>query len=126
MKKYNITVNGKVYEVDVEEISVDGAVATPAPSVAQQAAAPAPAPAPAAKAPVAAGSGEPVNAPMPGKILKINKKANDSVNKGDVVIILEAMKMENEIKANKDGVISSVAVSEGQTVDTGQAMLYID
>jgi biotin carboxyl carrier protein len=115
VRKFMINVNGKSYEVEVEEIK-DGVSAAPvapvapaAPRAAAPAAAPAPKPAPAAApaaAPVPAGAST-VTAPMPGTILSINVKAGDAVKKGQVLCILEAMKMENEIMAGADGCISS-------------------
>ena len=131
MKKFNITVNGTAYEVEVEEVKAGGSapVARPAAPVA---AAPAPAPAPAAApapapaAPAAAGAGETaVEAPMPGKVIKVVAAAGTAVKSGDVVIILEAMKMQNEICAPCDGTVKAVNVSAGQTVTAGQAMAII-
>ena len=126
MKKYTITVNGTAYEVEVEEMG--GAVSAPkaAPKAAPApAAAPAPkaAPAPAAK-PVAAGAAT-VSAPMPGKVLEVKCKAGDAVKAGDVLLILEAMKMQNEIMAPADGTVSDVRVSAGQTVSTGDVMIVM-
>ena len=122
MKKYTITVNGTAYEVEVEDMGGAAAPkAAPAP-----AAAPAPkaaAPAPAAK-PVAAGSAT-ISAPMPGKVLEVKVKAGDAVKSGDVLMILEAMKMQNEIMAPADGTISDVRVSAGQTVGTGDVMIVM-
>ena len=131
MKKFNITVNGSAYEVEVEEVG--GAVsaapkaAAPAPKAAPApAAAPAPkaAPAPAAAAPVAAGATA-INAPMPGKVLSVAVKVGDAVKSGDVLMILEAMKMQNEIMAPTDGTISEVRVSAGQNVNTGDPMIVM-
>ena len=123
MKKYTITVNGTAYEVEVEEM---GGVAAPkaaapkaAPAAAPAAApkaAPAAAPAPAAK-PVAAGAAT-ISAPMPGKVMEVKVKVGDAVKAGDVLMILEAMKMQNEIMAPADGTISDVRISAGQTVGT--------
>ena len=132
MKKFNITVNGTAYEVEVEEVKAGGSapVARPAAPVAAApapapAAAPAPAPAPAAPA-AAAGAGETaVEAPMPGKVIKVVAAAGTAVKSGDVVIILEAMKMQNEICAPCDGTVKAVNVSAGQTVTAGQAMAII-
>ena len=129
MKKYTITVNGTAYEVDVEEMG--GAAAT-APKAAAPKAAPVPAAAPAPKAaapapaakPVAAGSAT-ISAPMPGKVLEVKVKAGDAVKSGDVLMILEAMKMQNEIMAPADGTISDVRVSAGQTVGTGDVMIVM-
>ncbi len=109
-KTYHITLNGKVFEVQVEEVA---AGATP----------PKPAPAPAAPAP--SGNGEAVTAPMPGTILNIAVTAGQQVKKGDVVAILEAMKMENEIVAPVDGTIGSISASKGQSVDLGAVILEI-
>lgn len=130
MKKYTITVNGTAYEVEVEEAgsvaSAPKAVApkaAPAPAPAPKAA-PAPAPAPKAAAPVAAGATT-VSAPMPGKVLSVNVKVGDAVKSGDVLMILEAMKMQNEIMAPADGTVSDVRVSAGQTVGTGDVMIVM-
>ena len=120
MKKYTITVNGTAYEVEVEDMG--GAAAT-APKAAAPKAAPAAAPAPAAK-PVAAGSAT-ISAPMPGKVLEVKVKAGDAVKAGDVLMILEAMKMQNEIMAPADGTISDVRISAGQTVGTGDVMIVM-
>ena len=130
MRKFMINVNGKSYEVEVEEIK-DGAAVPSAPA-APRAAAPAPKPAaaaapapkPAAAAPVPAGAST-ITSPMPGTILSINVKAGDAVKKGQVLCILEAMKMENEIMAGADGTITSVAVSQGDSVNTGQVLFAL-
>ena len=120
MSKYLITVNGGSYEVTVEEI---GGVA---PVAVAPKAAPAPAAAPAPKAaPVAAGA-ETVAAPMPGNILSVNVAAGQSVKSGDVMLILEAMKMENEILATRDGVVAQVAVTKGATVNTGDTLVVLN
>jgi biotin carboxyl carrier protein len=112
MKKYTITVNGTAYEVEVEDMG--GAVAS-APKAAAPKAAPAPAAAPAPKAaapapaakPVAAGAAT-ISAPMPGKVLEVKVKVGDAVKAGDVIMVLEAMKMQNEIMAPADGTISRI------------------
>ena len=109
MKNLTVTVNGVAYNVTVEE-NTNGAAPVAAP-----AAAPAPA------APAAAGS-VPVNAPMPGTILDIKVKAGAAVKAGDVVMILEAMKMENEISAPQDGTIASIDVRKGDTVNSGDVL----
>ena len=127
MKAYTITVNGTAYEVEVEEKG--GAVAAAPRAAAPRAAAPAPAPkaapapAPAAK-PVAAGAAT-VTAPMPGKVLEVKVKAGDAVKSGQVLLILEAMKMQNEIMAPADGTIADVRVSAGATVNTGDVMIVM-
>lgn len=130
MKKYTITVNGTAYEVEVEDMG--GAVAS-APKAAAPKAAPAPAAAPAPKAaaapapaakPVAAGAAT-ISAPMPGKVLEVKVKVGDAVKSGDVIMVLEAMKMQNEIMAPADGTISDVRVSAGQTVGTGDVMIVM-
>ena len=124
MKKYTITVNGTAYEVEVEDMG--GAAATAPKAAPAPAAAPAPkaaAPAPAAK-PVAAGAAT-ISAPMPGKVLEVKVKAGDAVKAGDVLMILEAMKMQNEIMAPADGTISDVRISAGQTVGTGDVMIVM-
>jgi len=132
--KYKVTLNGRTYEVEVEAgqaMLVDEyeayapAPAAPAPvAVAPVAAAPAAAPA----APAAAGAlaaGEVVKSPMPGNILKINVTQGQKVEEGQVIIILEAMKMENEIVATKSGTIAQIVVAKGATVDTGAALAVI-
>lgn len=121
MKKYNVTVNGTVYEVTVEE--ADGAVSAP---VAAPAAAPkAPAAAPAAPKAAAPAGGKTVNAPMPGTILKMNVKVGDTVKANDLVCILEAMKMENEIFANEGGVVKAVNAPQGASVNSGDAIITL-
>lgn len=128
MRKFNITVNGKTYEVDVEEIG--GGVANVSPVVTQAApvqAAPAPTPAPApAPAPSASkGSGTPVKAPMPGTIVSVKVNVGDKVTKDSLVVVLEAMKMENEIFAGIDGTVTSVVVSSGASVNSGDVLVTI-
>ncbi len=135
MRKFMINVNGNSYEVEVEEIK-DGVSAAPAVQSAPRAAAAAPAPkaavpAPAAPAaPKAAPAAVPagtstITAPMPGTILSINVKAGDTVKKGHVLCILEAMKMENEIMAGGDITIASVAITQGDSVNTGQVLFTL-
>ena len=129
MKKYTITVNGTAYEVEVEEAGVVASAPKAAPKAAPApAAAPAPkaapAPAPKAAAPVAAGATT-FSAPLPGKVLSVNVKGVDAVKSGDVLLILEAMKMQNEIMAPADGTVSDVRVSAGQTVATGDVMIVL-
>ena len=130
--KYKVTLNGRTYEVEVEAgqamlLSEYEAIA-PAPAAAPVAAAPAaPAAAPAAPAaaPVVVGAGEKVNAPMPGTILKVNVTQGQAVKEGDVLCVLEAMKMENEIMAPKAGTVSQVVVSKGSSVNTGDVLVVI-
>ena len=132
--KYKVTLNGRTYEVEVEAgkamcvAEYEAFVpAAPAPvAAAPVAAAPvaaAPAAAPAAAAPVA---GEAVTAPMPGNILKVAVTAGQAVNEGDLLLVLEAMKMENEIFAPKSGTVAQVLVSKGSTVDTGATMVVLN
>ena len=120
MKRFNVTVNGKAYDVAVEEIT-DGS----APAVAAPVAAPAPAPTPAPAAAPAAGAGESVTAPMPGTILDVKANVGDTVTRGQVIMILEAMKMENEIMSPCDGTVLSVNVTKGATVETGAVLCVI-
>ena len=135
MKKYNVTVNGVTYEVVVEEAgSVASApVAAPAPAPAPAAApvaapapaAPAAAPAPAAK-PASAGAGSiKVTAPMPGTILKMNVKVGDTIKANDLVCILEAMKMENEIFAAEGGTVKSIDAAQGASVNSGDVIITL-
>ena len=130
--KYKVTLNGRTYEVEVEAgkamcvAEYEAFVpAAPAPvAAAPVAAAPAAAPAaPAAAAPVA---GEAVTAPMPGNILKVNVTAGQAVKEGDLLLVLEAMKMENEIFAPCNGTVAQVLVSKGSTVDTGATMVVLN
>lgn len=130
MRKFNITVNGKTYEVVVDEVGGAPAASAPvasAPAVSAPAAAPAPvAAAPAAPAPVAVPTeGTTISAPMPGTILKVNVEKGASVKKGDVLVVLEAMKMENDIQAPVDGTIIAVQTSKGASVDTGAPLVTI-
>ena len=120
MSKYKITINSKEYEMDVE--LMDGSV--PSVKAPVQAAKPAPAAAPKAS-PVNAPAGATVS-PMPGTILKVNVKEGDTVKAGDSVVILEAMKMENDITAPKDGVIKALYVSEKQAVAKGDALFEVE
>ena len=122
MKNYRITVNGVAYDVAVEELGA-GAVPAAAPvAAAPVAAAPAPA------APVASGAAGSVKieSPMPGKILAIKANAGQAVKKGDVVMILEAMKMENEITAPEDGTVASINVAVGDSVESGDTLASLN
>ena len=127
--KYLVTLNGKTYEVEVEHgeamLLDEYDAAAPAGKAPAAPAAPAPVPAPApAPAPVVAG-GESVNAPMPGNIVKINVKAGDAVKAGDVLVVLEAMKMENEIMAPRDGSVAQVVTQKGAKVETGSPLVVL-
>ena len=130
--KYKITLKGRTYEVEVEAgkamlLDEYEAIAPSAPAApvaaAPAAAAPAAAPAPAAVAVTA--SGEAVNAPMPGTILKVNVTQGQAVKEGEVLCVLEAMKMENEIMAPKAGTVNQVLVQKGAAVDTGAPLVVI-
>lgn len=129
MKNYRITVNGTAYDVAVEELG-QGAVAAapvaaaPAPAAAPVAAALA-APAAAPKASGTEGSVK-VTAPMPGKILGVKASVGQAVKKGDVIIVLEAMKMENEVVAPEDGTVASINVSEGASVESGDVLATLN
>ena len=129
--KYKVTLNGRTYEVEVEHgkamlldeyEAIAPAPVAAAPAAAAVAAAPAAAP---ASAPAVTGAGEAVTAPMPGNILKVNVNVGDKVKEGQVLVVLEAMKMENEIMAPKDGTVTQVVVSKGSTVDTGAPLVVI-
>ena len=126
MKYYNITVNGVAYSVSVEETAAGAApvAAAPAAPTAPKAAAPVPAAAP--KAAAGAAGAVAVKAPMPGNILDVKVKAGDSVKAGDTLLILEAMKMENEISAPQDGTIASVNVRKGDVVNSGDLLITMN
>ena len=124
MKNYRITVNGTSYDVSVEELS-GGAAPVAAPVAAAPVAAPAAAPA--APAPAAGGAGSvKVSSPMPGKILAVKANVGDSVKKGQVILILEAMKMETPVKAPQDGVVATVDVAKGESVDSGKTLVTLN
>lgn len=140
MRKFIINVNGNSYEVEVEEVGGDSStasvsskpVAKPAPKPAAKAVQkqdPAPKPAPKAEpkkeVTVSAGQ-ETIEAPMPGNIWKVLVKEGDAVNEGDVLLILEAMKMENEIVAPRGGTVSAIVVNEGTTVSAGEKLVVLD
>ena len=122
MKNYTITVNGNVYDVTVEEGASTGAVSAPAAPKAAPKAAAAPAAKPAATG--AAGSVK-INAPMPGKIVDVKVKVGDAVKKGQTVLVLEAMKMENDIVAPCDGKITSVTVKKGDQVNSADTLATV-
>ena len=131
MKKFRITLNGVSYDLEVTELDAGSAsapVSAPAPAAPVVAAAPAPAATPAptpAVAPKAAAGGTTVTAPMNGVILSVNGKVGDKVGSRDAVVILEAMKMENEIFAGVDGVIASIEVRTGDSVQPGDVLFTI-
>ena len=128
MKNYRVTVNGVAYDVVVEELNGSSA---PAPVAAAPVAAPvaaskaAPAPAAAPKASGNAGATA-VKAPMPGTLIKVNVKVGDAVKKGDVLCVLEAMKMENDIMAPADGVVASVEAAKGASVATDAVLVTLN
>lgn len=124
MRKFTVNVNGAAYSVEVREEGVaTAAVAASAPAPVSTAA---PAPVPKAAAPVEVAAGDtPVTAPMPGKVTKIVVKAGSKVNKGDVIMLLEAMKMQNEIGSPVAGVVKSINVDAGQSVKPGEVMAVI-
>ena len=122
MKNYTITVNGNVYDVTVEEGT--GSTAGAAKAAAPKAAAPKAVPK--AAAPAGAQGVVKVNAPMPGKILKVNVNAGAAVKKGDVLLVLEAMKMENEICAPQDGTVATVECAAGDSVESGKVLVSMN
>jgi glutaconyl-CoA decarboxylase len=138
MKKYNVTVNGETFAVEVEEIggaTAPLAFATPAP-VAAPAPVPAPAPKPVptptpaptpapASAPAPVPGGNTVASPLPGTVLRVNVAVGQTVKAGDVLLVLEAMKMENDITAPAEGVVSAIHVANGATVQTGDALISL-
>ena len=131
--KYKVTLNGRTYEVEVEAgkamcvAEYEAYAPAAAPAAAPVAAAPvAAAPAAPAASGVTVSGGESVNAPMPGNILKVAVSAGQAVKEGDLLVVLEAMKMENEIFAPKAGTVAQILVSKGSTVDTGATMVVLN
>lgn len=135
MRRFQIRVNGKAFDVEVEEVR-GAAAPAPAPAARPQTApapapapvsTPAPAPAPVAKPQVAAAPlcGEVIETPLPGNVLRVLKKAGDAVKAGEAVVIIEAMKMENEIVVPRDGVISGINAQVGTSVQTGEALFSL-
>lgn len=120
MKVYKVKVNGKVYEVELESVSEQaGTISAPAQAAQQPQAAPVQA------APVASGAGNEQKAPMAGTILDVKVAVGQQVNAGDVLFILEAMKLENEVVAEFSGVVKSIAVTKGTAVQNGQVLVVI-
>ena len=130
--KYKVTLNGRTYEVEVEQgkamLTDEYEAYAPAPAAPAAPAAAAPA-APAAPAPAAApavtAAGEPVNSPMPGTILRVEIAQGAAVKEGQLLVVLEAMKMENEILAPKDGTVAQVVVQKGSHVETGSPLIIL-
>ncbi len=130
--KYKVTLNGRTYEVEVEAgkamLTDEYEAFAPAPAAPAAAAAPAapaaPAPA-AAAAPAVTAAGEPVNSPMPGTILRVEVAQGAAVKEGQLLVVLEAMKMENEILAPKDGTVAQVVVQKGSHVETGSPLIVL-
>ncbi len=137
MKKYKVTLNGRTYEVEVEAgkaMLVDEYEAyAPAPAASAPASAPAAAAAPAAPAastapaaaPAVQAAGETITAPMPGNILRIEVTNGAAVKAGQILVVLEAMKMENEILAPRDGTVAQIIVQKGSTVETGSPLIVL-
>ncbi|MBS4972119.1 acetyl-CoA carboxylase biotin carboxyl carrier protein subunit [Lacticaseibacillus rhamnosus] len=133
LRKFKITIDGKTYLVEMEEIGGTPAAAapTPAPAAAPTPAAETPAPAPAAPTPApatpaaASGEGEVVTAPMPGTVTKILVKSGDAVTENQPLMILEAMKMENEIVAPKAGTVDDIIATLNQSVNSGDGLISI-
>ena len=129
--KYKVTLNGRTYEVEVEAgkamlLDEYEAIVPSAPAAAPVAAAPvAAAPAAAPAAPAVTAAGEAVTAPMPGTILKVNVTQGQAVKEGDVLCVLEAMKMENEIMAPRAGTVAQVIAAKGASVDTGATLVVL-
>ena len=132
--KYKVTLNNRVYEVEVEqgeamlvdeyELAAPAAAAPAAPAAAPAPAAPAAAPA--APAPAAGlAAGEVITSPRPGNVLKINVSQGQQVKEGDVLLILEAMKMENEVVSTKTGTVAQIVTSKGAVVETGSPLVVI-
>ncbi len=119
MKNYTITVNGNAYDVTVEENGAGSAPAAAAPAAPKAAA-------PKAAAPKAAAGGTPINAPMRGTIVDVKVKVGDKVTNGTVVAVLEAMKMENDIVSDRDGVVASICVNKGEAVETGAPVVTLN
>ena len=127
--KYKVTLNGRTYEVEVEAgkamlLDEYEAIAPAAPATAP-AAAPAPVAAPSAAPATSLAAGEPVKAPMPGVVLKVQVQQGQAVKAGQVLVILEAMKMENEIVAPKDGTVAQIVAAKGASVESGAPLVIL-
>ena len=125
MKNYTITVNGNVYDVTVEEGAAGAATSAPKAAAPKAAAPKAVAPKAAPKAAAGQGSVK-VNSPMPGKILSVKASVGQAVKKGEVLMILEAMKMENEVVAPEDGTVASIDVAAGDSVEAGVVLATLN
>ncbi len=126
MKKFNVTVNGTTYEVEVEEVKAAGSAPVAKKPAAAPVSAPAPKPAAAPVAKATAGAGEhSVDAPMPGKVIKLVASEGAAVKAGDVLLILEAMKMQNEITADSDGTVKKFNVAAGQSVKAHESLVIL-
>lgn len=131
MKRYSITVNGTTYDVQVQEVPVGASAPAAAPATAAAGVAAAPAAVPTEAAPTATPTPVPsagsvkIESPMPGNILDIKVSAGQSVSRGDVLLVLEAMKMENDIVAPSDGTVAGIHVARGDTVDTGALLVSL-
>ncbi len=127
--KYKVTLNGRTYEVEVEAgkamLTDEYEAFAPTPTAPAAPAAAAPAPAAAPTAPTVTAAGEPVNSPMPGTILRVEVTQGAAVKEGQLLVVLEAMKMENEILAPKDGTVAQVIVSKGSHVETGSPLIVL-
>lgn len=126
MKNYRITVNGTAYDVAVEELAEGAVQAAPVVSAPKAAAPKASAKAPKAAAPAGGAGSVVISAPMPGKILSVKASVGASVKKGDVILLLEAMKMENEVVASEDGTIASINVAAGDSVEAGDTLATLN
>ena len=127
--KYKVTLNGRTYEVEVEAgkamLTDEYEAFAPAPAAPAAAAPPASAASPAPAAPAVAAIGDPVNSPMPGTILRVEVTEGTAVKEGQLLVVLEAMKMENEILAPRNGTVSQVIVSKGSHVETGSPLIVL-
>ena len=125
MRKFNIAVNGTTYEVEVEEIRGDSTPVPARPTVVPPVVKTTPAPDISAASVTVPSGGIIISAPMPGTILSILVKQGEAVKKGQTLLLLEAMKMENKIKSGFDGIVTSISVKEGDTVNTGQVLIQL-